>query len=114
MDDCIFCRIAAGQIPCDKVYEDEQALAFRDIAPQAPVHMLVVPKAHMRNVAECERDHPELVGCLFSLAARLAAQEGLAKGGFRLVTNCGPDAAQSVDHFHIHILGGGQLRGLMA
>ena len=114
MDDCIFCRIAAGQIPCDKVYEDELALAFRDIAPQAPKHVLVIPKAHMRNIAECERDYPELVGRLFSLAARLAAQEGLAQSGFRLVTNCGPDAAQSVDHFHVHILGGGQLSGRMA
>lgn len=112
MEDCLFCKIAAGEIPGAKVYEDDKFFAFRDIHPQAPTHILIIPKAHMANVQECAND-PALLGELFALAAKLAQSEGLTKG-FRLVTNCGPDGAQSVNHFHVHLLGGCQLSGQMA
>ena len=113
MNDCLFCRIAAGEIPSKKVYEDEDTYAFLDIAPQAPVHILVIPKAHMRNVLECADRDDELIGQLMRTAAKIAKEQSLGGKGFRLVTNCGPDAMQSVDHFHIHILGGAQLSGQM-
>ena len=109
MDDCIFCQIASGKIPSKKVYEDDDAFAFYDAAPQAPVHVLVIPKVHTPNVVAYAADDPERMGALFALAARLAKQLGLAKEGFRLITNCGAHGAQSVNHFHIHILGGAQL-----
>ena len=109
MDDCIFCKIASGLIPSKKVYEDENALAFYDVAPQAPVHVLVIPKTHTPNVAAYAAEDPERAGALFTLAARLASDLGVKEEGFRLITNCGKHGAQSVDHFHIHILGGAQL-----
>ncbi len=113
MEDCIFCKIASGLIPSDKVYEDERIYAFRDIAPQAPVHVLVIPKAHYDNVKQCRDADAELMGRLFFVAANLAQSENIDESGFRLVTNCGPDGAQSVNHFHIHLLGGAQLSGKM-
>ncbi|OGF11112.1 MAG: histidine triad nucleotide-binding protein [Candidatus Eisenbacteria bacterium RBG_16_71_46] len=106
MADCLFCRIAAGSIPCDKVAESEQVLAFRDINPQAPTHVLLIPKRHVADSASgLEPGHAGLIAELFGLAARVAAQEGLG-GGWRLVTNVGPDAGQSVPHLHLHLLGG--------
>ncbi|MEG0145309.1 MAG: histidine triad nucleotide-binding protein [Clostridia bacterium] len=110
--DCLFCQIARGEIPSEKVYEDEHVFAFRDIHPQAPVHILIVPKAHMRNILECEEREDGLLGILFATAAQLAKQAGLAQSGFRVVTNCGRDGAQSVDHFHL--LGGKQLSERMS
>lgn len=111
MNDCLFCKICAGEIPSQKVYEDECAYAFRDINPQAPVHILVVPKAHLANVLECDA---QLAGRLMETAGKIAQSEGLAESGFRLVTNCGGDGCQSVNHFHIHILGGRKLTEKMA
>lgn len=113
MNDCLFCKIAAGQIPSTKVYEDERAYAFLDIAPQADRHILVIPKDHMGNVLECADRDDDLLAHLMGACASIARAEGLARDGFRLVTNCGPHAMQTVDHFHIHILGGSQLSGQM-
>ena len=111
--DCLFCRIAAGDIPSTKVYEDDAILAFRDINPQAPTHILVIPKAHIGSVAELTEEHAALVGHICAVIPQIARQEGLT-GGFRVVSNCGPDAGQSVPHLHFHILGGKELSLEMA
>ena len=105
MDSCLFCKIIAGQIPSDKVYEDDRCYAFRDINPQAPVHILIVPKTHVADVAECTEKDSVLAGHVLKEASELAKREGLTNG-FRLVTNAGADACQSVKHFHVHLLGG--------
>ena len=105
MDSCLFCKIIAGQIPSDKVYEDDRCYAFRDINPQAPVHILIVPKTHVADVAECTEKDSALAGHVLKVASELAKREGLTNG-FRLVTNAGADACQSVKHFHVHLLGG--------
>ena len=111
--DCIFCKIAAGEIPANKVYEDQQILAFRDIAPMAPVHILVIPKEHIASVAEISGDNASLVAHIFPVIPKIAAAEGL-EDGFRVVSNCGPDAGQTVNHLHFHILGGKELSVQMA
>jgi histidine triad (HIT) family protein len=113
MDGCIFCKIAAGEIPSTKVYEDEQILAFRDIAPQAPTHILVIPKTHIPSVAAITGENSALVAHIFEVIARVAEAEGLANG-YRVVSNCGPDAGQTVHHLHFHILGGRELTLTMA
>ena len=109
--DCLFCKIIAGDIPCAKVYEDDQVFAFRDINPQAPVHVLVVPKKHMANILECDG---ETMSALLGAIQKIAAQEGVDRDGFRIISNCGKNGAQSVNHLHIHILGGKQLTESMA
>lgn len=106
--DCLFCKIVAGDIPSAKVYEDELVYAFRDIAPMAPTHILVVPKAHVASVNEVTAEHSPAVARIFEVIPKIAAEEGLT-GGYRVVSNCGPDACQSVQHLHFHILGGKQL-----
>ena len=111
--DCLFCKIVAGQIPSTKVYEDEQILAFRDIAPQAPTHILVIPKAHIASVAEITPENSAVVAHIFEVIAKIAAQEGVT-GGYRVVSNCGDHAGQTVHHLHFHILGGKQLSLEMA
>ena len=111
--DCIFCKIAAGEIPSTKVYEDDQILAFRDIAPMAPTHILVIPKTHIGSVAEITADNVALVAHIFTVIPKIAAEEGL-DSGYRVVSNCGPDAGQTVHHLHFHILGGKQLSLEMA
>ena len=111
--DCLFCKIAAGEIPSTKVYEDDQILAFRDIAPQAPTHILVIPKAHLSGVSEITAAHSALIGHIFAVIPQIAQQEGLANG-YRVVSNCGPDAGQTVNHLHFHILGGKTLDTQMA
>ncbi len=103
--DCIFCRIVAGTIPATKVFEDEQSLAFRDLHPATPVHVLVIPKEHIASTAHAVESHASLLGHLMLVAAKVAEQEGLAKG-FRLVANTGADGGQTVDHLHLHVLGG--------
>ena len=110
---CIFCKIIAGEIPSTKVYEDETVFAFRDINPQAPTHILVVPKAHIGSVAEITAENSAVVAHIFEVIAKIAEEEGLA-GGYRVVSNCGPDARQSVQHLHFHILGGRELTEQMA
>lgn len=113
MDGCLFCKIVAGQIPSTKVYEDEQVLAFRDIAPQAPTHILVIPKTHIPSVAGITGENSGLVAHIFEVIARVAEAEGLTNG-YRVVSNCGPDAGQTVHHLHFHILGGRELTVNMA
>jgi len=105
MSDCLFCKIVAGDIPSTKVYEDETVLAFRDINPQAPTHVLVIPKAHIASAAEICSENAALVAHCLEVAAIVAKQENLT-GGFRLVSNCGADAGQTVNHLHFHVLGG--------
>jgi histidine triad (HIT) family protein len=103
--DCLFCRMASGEIPVDKVREDDLVFAIRDINPQAPTHVLVIPVAHVASAAELTEADGPLLGRLFETAAAIARDEGL-DGGFRLVTNIGPDGGQSVAHLHVHLLGG--------
>ena len=113
MSNCLFCKIVAGEIPSTKVYEDEQVLAFRDIAPQAPTHILVIPKTHIGSVAEITAENSGLVAHIFEVIPQIAQAEGL-EGGFRVVSNCGADAGQTVQHLHFHILGGKTLALEMA
>ena len=113
MNDCLFCKIVAGTIPSTQVYEDETVLAFRDIAPMAPTHILVIPKAHIASVAEVTGDNSGVVAHIFEVIAQIAKAEGLEEG-FRVVSNCGPHAGQTVHHLHFHILGGKQLSLEMA
>ena len=111
--DCLFCKIVAGDIPSTKVYEDELVYAFRDIAPQAPTHILVIPKAHIASVAELTAENSAVVAHIFAVIPKIAEAEGLT-GGYRVVSNCGPDAGQTVFHLHFHILGGKPLALEMA
>lgn len=105
MSDCLFCKIIAGDIPSTKVYEDETVYAFRDIAPQAPTHILVIPKAHLASVNQVTAENSGVVAHIFEVIPKIAAAEGLT-GGYRVVSNCGSDAGQTVHHLHFHILGG--------
>ena len=113
MSNCLFCKIVAGEIPSTKVYEDEKILAFRDIAPQAPTHILVVPKAHIADLNGITADNCEIVAHIFAQIPKIAEAEGLV-GGYRVVSNCGADAGQTVHHLHFHILGGKVLDVQMA
>lgn len=110
---CLFCKIVAGEIPSTKVYEDDTVLAFRDIAPMAPTHILVIPKTHIPSVDGITAENSAVVAHIFEVIPGIAAAEGLT-GGYRVVSNCGPDAGQTVPHLHFHILGGKQLRTDMA
>jgi histidine triad (HIT) family protein len=106
MSDCLFCKIIAGEIPGNAVFENDKIYAFRDINPQAPVHVLVVPKKHMDNIWQCDA---ETAAALTDAVRQIAASEGVAESGFRLVSNCGRDGAQSVNHLHVHLMGGKKL-----
>ncbi len=107
-ENCLFCRIIRGEIPSTKVYEDEFVYAFRDINPQAPVHILVVPKAHIESAAELNADNAVYAAKCFEAIARIARTEGL-ENGFRVVNNCGEDGGQTVMHLHFHLIGGVKL-----
>ena len=113
MENCLFCKIAAGVIPSTKVYEDELVLAFRDIAPQAPTHILVIPKAHISGRSEVKAETAAQAGHCLAVAAQVAKAEGL-ESGYRIVSNCGADAGQTVHQLHFHILGGKKLSLEMA
>ena len=113
MADCLFCKIIAGEIPSTKVYEDDSVFAFRDIAPQAPTHILGIPKAHMSGCNGVTPENSAVVAHIFEVIPRIAAAEGLT-GGYRVVSNCGDDAGQTVHHLHFHILGGQKLALEMA
>lgn len=106
MDECIFCQIVKKEIPANIVYEDKEKLAFRDINPQAPVHILVIPKKHISSVLELSEKEQELMGKLFSLIKEIVRKETKARDGFRVVINCGSDAGQAVAHLHFHLLAG--------
>ena len=108
MTNCLFCKIIAGEIPSTKVYEDETVYAFRDINPQAPTHVLVVPKMHLTDVNDVTAENSGIVAHIFEVIPAIAKQEGLANG-YRVVSNCGEDAGQTVPHLHFHILGGTHL-----
>lgn len=107
--DCIFCKIAAGEISSTKVYEDDKVLAFKDINPLAPVHILVIPKTHIESAAEITADNSVVVAHIFEVIAKIAKEQGIDKDGFRVVSNCGENGCQSVKHLHFHILGGKKL-----
>ena len=108
--DCLFCKIINGDIPSSKVYEDELVYAFRDIEPQAPVHILIIPKEHIASANELTEEHASVVGHVFAVAAEIAKAEGIAEGGYRIVNNCGEDGGQTVKHLHFHMLGGRSLQ----
>ena len=113
MENCLFCKIIAGVIPSAKVYEDDLCYAFRDIAPQAPTHILVVPKAHIDSCNGITAENSAVVARIFEVIPQIAKEEGLV-GGYRVVSNCGDDACQSVHHLHFHILGGRKMADKMA
>lgn len=106
MDDCIFCKIADGKIPSEKVYEDDELLAFRDVNPVAPTHILIIPKRHIANSDELTAGDEAMMGRIMMKAVELARDEGVAEKGYRLVINCGEEGGQVVKHLHLHLIGG--------
>ena len=114
MAETIFSRIINHELPADIVYEDDEVMAFRDISPQAPVHVLVIPKADIATVNDIQPDQAELIGKMVLTAQQIAADEGIAEDGYRLVINCNRHGCQEVFHLHLHLLGGRQLRGISA
>ena len=106
MSDCLFCRIIERDIPAEILYEDDQVVALRDIHPQAPVHVLVIPRKHLANLEAAQAEDEALIGHICTVAAELARRDKLAESGYRLVANVGPDAGESVNHLHFHLLGG--------
>lgn len=107
---CIFCKIIDGTSPSTKVYQDEHVVAFNDIHPAAPVHVLIVPREHIASINEIEPDHETLIGHMFTVAKHIAVEKGISKTGYRLIINNGRDAKQAVFHLHLHLLGGQQMR----
>lgn len=110
--DCLFCKIVAGDIPAERVFEDDQVIAFKDISPQAPVHTLVIPRQHISTVNDLNDDNAALIGHMILTGRKIAADHDLAEPGYRLIMNCNEQGGQTVYHIHLHILGGRQLRGL--
>ena len=108
--DCLFCKMVSGQIKPNTVYEDSDVLAFKDINPQAPVHVLVIPKKHIATLNDLDTGHTELMGKLIKTAVQIAKESGIAESGYRTVMNCNADAGQSVFHIHLHLLGGRSMR----
>ena len=113
MENCLFCKIAEGSIPSDKVYEDDLILCFRDIQPQAPVHILIIPRVHIASADEISESNSGVIAHIFEKLPEIAKKAGLTNG-YRIISNCGADACQSVGHLHFHILGGKQLPESMA
>jgi len=109
MSDCIFCKIISGEIPSEKVHEDEVVVAFRDINPQAPTHIVIIPRKHVPSLDDLVAQDDSVMGHLVRMSAQIARSEDIAEGGYRLVGNCGAAAGQSVDHVHFHLLGGRQM-----
>ena len=107
--DCIFCKIIAGEIPAEILYQDEEIIAFRDINPQAPVHLIIIPRKHIPSIRDLADDDLPLLGHMTVVANRLADEEGISSGGYRLIINCGEEAGQTVFHIHMHLLGGRRL-----
>ena len=108
---CLFCRIVAGEIPAEIVYQDKELIAFRDINPQAPKHLIIIPKNHITSLAELTEEQQGLMGHLVILATKLAQKEGVAENGYRLTVNCGVEGGQVVPHLHFHLIGGRKLSG---
>ena len=109
MNDCLFCKIINKEIPSTVVYEDDEILAFRDIHPVAPVHILVIPKKHITSLAELEKEDEAVIGKIYTVINELARKEGILEKGFRVIVNCGEDGGQEVKHLHFHLLGGKKL-----
>ncbi len=110
MKDCLFCKISAGEMDTDFVYQDDQVVVFEDINPQAPVHLLIVPKKHIADLNNLQPADNELIGHIYQAAKKMAAEHDIAESGYRLVSNCGDDGCQSVYHIHFHLLGGRKLQ----
>ncbi len=110
MEDCIFCKIIKGEIPSEKVYEDNLILAFNDLTPQAPVHILIVPKEHISSANEIDDTNSKVIGRIFEAISKIAKEKGFDKNGYRVVNNCGEDGGQTVDHIHFHLLAERQLQ----
>lgn len=111
--ECIFCRIVAGEIPADIVYQDKELIAFRDIHPQAPTHILIIPKSHIASMTDLTSKQQALMGQIILLAKELAEKEGISAGGYRLSVSCGADGGQLVPHIHFHLLGGRKLDDML-
>lgn len=109
MEDCVFCKIINGEIPSEKVYEDDKVIAFKDINPAAPIHVLVIPKEHVQNVLEINLENKEMISDIFLAINKIAKQLGIEDDGFRIINNCGKDAGQEVMHLHFHLLAGGKM-----
>ena len=107
-EDCLFCKITAGEIQSEKIYEDESCIAFNDISPQAPTHVLIIPREHITSLDDAESAHKETLGQLLLTAAKIARDNGFAEDGYRVVINTNPDGGQTVFHLHVHLLGGRQ------
>ena len=106
MEDCLFCKIIKGEIPSNKVYEDEEILAFKDINPVAPIHILVIPKKHIDSLAHMEKEDEMIVGKIYGVINKIAEEQGFKENGYRVIVNCGKDAGQEVMHLHFHLLAG--------
>ena len=106
MEDCLFCKITKGEIPSNKVYEDEEILAFKDINPVAPIHILVIPKKHIGSLAHMEKEDEIIVGKIYGVINKIAEEQGFKENGYRVIVNCGKDAGQEVMHLHFHLLAG--------
>ena len=109
MEDCLFCKIIKGEIPCKKVYEDEKILAFYDIHPAAPIHILVIPKKHIAYLAHLEKEDEAIVGKIYSVINEIAEEKAFKQDGYRVIVNCGKNGGQEVMHLHFHVLAGTQL-----
>ena len=109
MEDCVFCKIIKGEIPSEKVYEDEEILAFKDIDPAAPIHILVIPKKHIENLLEVKEEDSYLIGRIYQVINKIARDMKIEQDGFRVIVNCGKDAGQEVMHIHFHMLAGRKL-----
>ncbi|OPJ63851.1 histidine triad nucleotide-binding protein [Clostridium oryzae] len=110
MEECIFCKIVKGEIPSEKVYENDSVYAFKDISPEAPVHVLIIPKKHIKSINEITREDSEILLEVFLAASKIAEMNGIKEDGYRLVSNCGDRAGQTVKHLHFHFLGGRDLK----
>lgn len=109
MEDCIFCKIKNGEIPSEKVYEDEEILAFKDINPAAPIHVLVIPKKHIESLAKMEDGDEKIISKIYKVINEIAEKQGFKENGYRVIVNCGKDGGQEVEHLHFHLLAGKQL-----
>ncbi|MGL4452516.1 MAG: histidine triad nucleotide-binding protein [Sarcina sp.] len=109
MSDCIFCKIAAGEIPSKKIYEDDKVLAFHDIQPEAPVHFLVIPKEHIQSINEVNEENSTVIAHIFTIINKIVKELNIADTGYRVVTNCGKDGGQTVSHLHFHVMAGREL-----
>lgn len=110
MCECIFCKIVSGEIPCSKVYEDDSVLCFNDINPEAPQHVIIIPKKHIKSLNDLDADDANLIGHIFMVAKEISKKLNIEKDGYRIVNNCGSNGGQSVNHMHFHLLGGRMMK----